>query len=50
MRSRRSRIPGRIDRHETIERGVRVGAGRRHPDRLRVGPTTCQIESRLIQS
>jgi hypothetical protein len=33
----RLRISGRIERHEAIERGVRVGAGRHHPDRLHVG-------------
>jgi hypothetical protein len=39
----RLRISGRIDRHETIERGVRVGAGRRHPDRLHGGLRACLL-------
>lgn len=39
----RLRIFRRIDRHETIERSVRVGTGRRHPDRLHVGLRACLL-------
>jgi hypothetical protein len=42
----RLRIFRRIDRHETIERGVCLGARGGHPDRLHVGLCACLLRLR----